>query len=299
MLGCFTRIQIELKKVHSGLLKVTALVNRNLAEAFQIFEERLPGSDYLVGWVDCFAKGDALGRGEIHQANYLASGEDPNPNQTLRVAKQELPDTFLFGLLPKAILWRVMKMLWHDPGLKFTNWAKYVVGKRHHGAKYLQSHAGFAFLLDYVPNWKKAYGTGGLIQYQSFVPRDKAQEVFRKQIELQHQYGLVSYLGVMKRHRPDDFWMTHAVDGYSMALDFRVTEDNRKRLWKLAAEMNKLVVDAGGRFYYAKDLTLSPDILKGYMQEERVQKFLKLKQEVDPDEMLQTELWRRLFAAKD
>jgi hypothetical protein len=30
---------------------------------------------------------------------------------------------------------------------------------------------------------------------------------------------MVPYLGVLKRHRPDPFLMTHAVDGFSMAME--------------------------------------------------------------------------------
>ena len=41
------------------------------------------------------------------------------------------------------------------------------------------------------------------------------------------------YLGVLKRHRPYPFLMTHAVDGYSLALDFKVTKRNRLDNWFL------------------------------------------------------------------
>ena len=54
---------------------------------------------------------------------------------------------------------------------------------------------------------------------------------------------------------------------------------------------------AGGRFYYAKDSTLSPDDLGSYFDEERVRRFLALKRRLDPDTRWQTDLWKRLFAA--
>ena len=71
-----------------------------------------------------------------------------------------------------------------------------------------QSLVAFSFLLDYVPNWRKAYLPGGFIQYQSFVPKESAYEVFSKQIRLQQEAGLESFLGVMKRHRPDSFLLS-------------------------------------------------------------------------------------------
>lgn len=295
MLGVITRLDLQLKKVYSGLLHVEPLGIRNFAHLFETFEARLPEADYLVAWVDCFATGEALGRGQVHQANYLAPGEDLKPAQTLRVENQELPDS-VFGVVPKSLMWRMMKPLVNNPGVRAINFAKSLSatqmgdGKRHY-----QSHAGFAFLLDYVPNWKHTYKPGGLIQYQSFVPKADAQTVFTKQIQMAQAYGIVPYLGVFKRHRLDDFLMTHAVDGYSFALDFAITPEKRGGLLSLAAEMDRLVLDAGGRFYFAKDSALHQSAVAEALGEERLSQFSALKRECDPENLLQTNLARRLF----
>ena len=296
MLGVITELTLQLKKVHSGLLKVEAIGVKDLESLFQVFEARLPVADYMVGWIDCFASGDALGRGQIHQANYMGEGEDTNPVQSLRVENQELPDS-LFGLVPKSIMWRLMKPFVNDSGMQAINFAKSLSAATiSHGQKHTQSHAGFAFLLDYVPNWKNAYKPGGLIQYQSFVPEELAQAVFSEQIKLAQSYGIVPYLGVFKRHRPDAFLMTHSVDGYSLALDFAVTPEKKGALRSLAAEMDRLVLEAGGQFYFAKDSVLHYSAALEALGQERVSKFLALKHECDPECLLQTNLYRRLFA---
>ena len=158
MLGVFTRLTVQLKKVYSGLLDIHAYPVANLDDLFAKFERDLPHADYLVGWIDCFASGAALGRGQVHRADYLKSGDDPRPAQSLRVENQELPDTLL-GIVPKSLMWRMMKPFVNNPGVRLTNAAKYFASARQE-AKYRQSHAGFAFLLDYVPNWKYAYKPG-------------------------------------------------------------------------------------------------------------------------------------------
>lgn len=295
MLGCFTRITLQLKKVHSGLLSVYAFATRNFADIIREFEARMDHADYLVGWIDCFAKGDALGRGLVHQANYLPPGADPNPAQTLRVENQELPDT-LFGVIPKSAMWRLMRPFSNSLGMRLINAAKYQQGSTLGNHKTVrQSHAGFAFLLDYVPNWKFVYKPGGLIQYQSFVPAENAERCFSAQLTLCRQAGLVPYLGVFKRHRRDDFLMTHAVDGYSLALDFPVTDRNRTRLWELTARLNALVLESGGRFYFAKDSTLDSQSARTYLGEERLGRFAALTLACDPEGLLETELSHRLF----
>ena len=294
LLGTFTRINLQLKKVYSGQLDVTAYAHQNFDELFEIFEECLPNSDYLVAWVDCFAKGENLGRGNIHQAHYLKPGEDPSPVQSLRVANQELPDS-LFGVVPKSVMWRFMKPFWNDPGVQTINTARYISSSKLGHGKHRVSHAGFAFLLDYVPNWKFAYKPHGLIQYQSFIPAEHAKAVFTEQLRLSHSYGIVPYLGVFKRHRPDDFLLTHAVDGYSFALDYPVDPAKRGALLSLTAEMDKLVVEAGGRFYMAKDSTLRRESFQAAMGDDRLAKFAALKSKHDPEGIIKTNMYRRLF----
>jgi FAD/FMN-containing dehydrogenase len=296
LLGCMTRIVLQMKRVYSGELEVRAIRARNFHHQVELFEEHADSSDYMVGWADCFPTGrGTTGRGEMHFARHLDAGEDPMPAQTLRVANQELPDTIM-GFFPKSILHRFLGLFINDLGMRAINTAKYFAQLRPGAAKpYRQSHAGFAFLLDYVPNWKDGYRPGGLIQYQSFVPAAEAARVFTEQIRLSGKRGLPPYLGVTKKHRPDAFLLSHGVDGFSLALDYRVTEANRRRLWALCHEMDELVLAAGGRFYMAKDSTARAGTLGRFLPAESLATFHRLKNACDPDGILATDLYRRVF----
>jgi FAD/FMN-containing dehydrogenase len=296
MLGCFVSLTLQMQRVHSGLLAVAPVSVPTLDAMIGTFEERHARADYLVGWVDCGARGAALGRGLVHEARHLAPDEDRQPGQTLRVQSQELPDTF-FGVVPKSIMWRLLKPFTGVTGTRLVNAAKYHGSRWHGDHVFHQSHAAFAFLLDYIPNWKFAYQPGGLIQHQSFIPAPRAAGTFRAMLTLAQRRGVVPYLGVFKRHRPDAFLMTHAVEGYSLALEFKVTAANRQRVWALIAELDPLVLDAGGRFYFAKDSTLSAATAAAFLGEERIREFSTLKGICDPDNLLQTNLYRRLFLA--
>ncbi|NIL97495.1 MAG: FAD-binding protein, partial [Planctomycetales bacterium] len=70
------------------------------------------------------ARGRALGRGQIHRADYLYADEDPNATQTLNVDYQTLPDTLL-GLIPKSIVWKLMQPVMNNVGLLAVNSAKF------------------------------------------------------------------------------------------------------------------------------------------------------------------------------
>jgi decaprenylphospho-beta-D-ribofuranose 2-oxidase len=289
LLGAILRLRLKLKKIESGLLKVEPLSARSFAEMFDRFEERLPVSDYLVGWVDAWGEG----RGEIHQANYLPAGEDPQGPVSLHVERQGLP-TSILGV-PKSQIWRLLSLFRSDPGVRLMNLAKYRMARLHApGKTYLQSHVGFAFLLDYIPEWRRAYGPQGLVQYQLFVPKDEARRVMPEVLKLCRDHGIVSPLGVMKRHRPDPFLLTHAVDGYSLALDFKVASKGWEALQALAREMTARVLDAGGSFYLAKDALLNRDeIARAYG--ERLVAFRAMKRRLDPDGVLTSDLARRLL----
>jgi len=243
--------------------------------------------------------GDASGRGLIHEAHYLAPDEDPCPDQTLSVAHQELPGHIL-GVFPKSEVWRLLGLFNNGLGMRLINAAKYLAGRfEDHKGRFRQAHAAFAFLLDYVPDWKWAYGrepgARGLIQYQPFLPHAVAHDVALELLSRCRKAGIVPYLGVVKRHRPDPFWLTHSLDGWSFALDFKVEPSTRERLWRLCAEMTEVVLSAGGRFYFAKDLVLSAGDVERFLPADRLAAFRAIKRRLDPELLLATDLSRRLM----
>ena len=294
-LGVTTAVQLKLKQVESGFLKVSALSVPNLDALFEAFESRIPEADYLVGWVDLFAKGKGLGRGVIHDARYCSADEDPMGPRSL-VEGQALPERF-FGVIPPSWMWRLLKPWVNNVGMRVVNEAKYrlsqLVDRR--GRTFLQSHVAFAFLLDYVPRWRDAYGLGGFIQVQPFLPAETANVTMKKIVTACHDHGIVPYLGVFKRHRADDFLLSHALDGYSMAMDIRVTRANRQRVWELGQQIGDLVVEAGGHFYFAKDAVTTAQQVQASFGQDRLDAFAQLKSEVDPNGILTTALSRRLL----
>ncbi len=292
MLGIFTSIKMQMKRVESGLLEVNALPVHDLHEHLTQILEKAPHFDYTVGWMDTMNGGKSLGRGQIHAANYLHGNEDPNARTTMQLNNQILPPR-IFGVFPKSILYIFMMPFANNLGWRAVNIAKYIASLRTH--TFRQPHAAFHFLLDYVPNWELSYGRGGMIQYQSFLPKETAEDCWREMLTLSLQRGMPSYLGVTKRHRPDKFLMSHAVDGFSLALDFKVTDRNRASLSQMLEEFDKMVLQAGGRFYFAKNSETSAETTRKFLGEETITKFKHLKHRCDPDHVLESDLYRRII----
>ncbi len=293
LLGVITRISLQLKKIDSGDLHVLPIAARSWSDQFDAFEQYQDAADYMVSWVDCFKRGSNAGRGLFHAAWHQPGAG--NWDQSLTPEYQDLPDTVL-GLVPKSMVWRFLKLLLNRPGGRLVNWAKATSARiLGDGKPHAQSLVGFSFLLDYVPGWRRAYLPGGLIQYQSFIPEAYARDVYAEQLRIQQAYGLESFLGVLKRHRKDQFLFSHGVDGYSFALDFKVTDRNRAQLWRMAHSMNQLVLASGGKFYLAKDSTLTPEDFRRSIGEKRFETFARLKLDRDPEAILTHELARRLL----
>jgi hypothetical protein len=281
-----------MKRVESGLLEVLALPVHDLHEHVSQLLEKAPHFDYTVGWMDTMNGGKSLGRGQIHAANYLHGSEDPNPQKTMQLKNQILPPR-IFGVFPKSILYIFMMPFANNIGWRAVNIAKYIASL--HTNTFRQSHAAFHFLLDYVPNWELSYGRGGMIQYQSFLPKETAEDCWREMLTLSLKRGLPSYLGVTKRHRPDKFLITHALDGFSLALDFKVTDRNRASLSQMLEEFDKMVLQAGGRFYFAKNSETSAETTRKFLGEETITKFKHLKHRCDPNNLLESDLFRRII----
>jgi FAD/FMN-containing dehydrogenase len=285
MLGVITTVTMKMKKIESGLIEVHAWPTRTLEEQLNSLEEGAPNYDYIVGWLDTIT----IGHGQIHAANYVH--DDPDPAK-FTVEYQSLPDR-LFGVMPKSLLHYFMTPFMNDLGAWAINTGKYIASLRKH--VFRQSHAAFHFLLDYVPLWELSYGHNGLIQYQSFLPKETALQTWDEMLATAKKRGLPSYLGVTKRHRPDDFLLSHALDGFSLALDFKVTDRNRANLSAMLQEFDQMVLDAGGRFYFAKNSETSAETTRAFLGDETVEKFKKLKKRTDPNDLLESDLYRRIF----
>jgi decaprenylphospho-beta-D-ribofuranose 2-oxidase len=288
MLGIFTSITLQMKRIHSGLMTVDAWPVHNLHGQLSSLLDNAPHYDYIVGWLDAIARGRSIGRGQIHGTRYLHEGQDQNPQETMKLEKQIVPSHW-FGVFPKSMAQYFMSPFINNLGMWGVNTGKYVTSLHKHSFR--QAHGSFHFLLDYVP----LFSYNGLIQYQSFVPKETAESAWTEMLRLSHKNRLPSYLGVTKRHRPDQFLLTHSVDGFSLALDFKVTDKNRVRLSRMLQEFDQIILKAGGRFYFAKNSETSAETTRTFLGEETLAKFKKLKKRCDPNNLLESDLYRRIF----
>ena len=246
-------VALQMKRIETGYVDIDGFATRNLAETLSALDADKEKWEYLVAWIDCFPAGAGLGRGVVHLANYVHK----EAGKPLGLTEKEQTTGRLSDLIPKPLMLAVLKASAFDLGMRVVNAAKYFLTRLGGRKTARESLVQYSFLLDFVPEWRSMYRPGGFIQYQLFVPKERAHETLAEALRLQHRHGVTSYLGVVKRHRPDRYpgptKTRYIVDGYSLALDFPVTEKNAPRLIALCRAYDELLAAAGGGLYKAKD----------------------------------------------
>lgn len=287
LLGVFTRVALRMRPVATGLLEVRPHAREDLGGLLALVEERAPAAEHMVGWVDALAAGAAAGRGLLHEARHLGAGEE-EPVRSLD------PAFHAPRRLRGALLSLALRCCASDSGMGRLNALRFAAGRRAAGAR-REGLPAFSFLLDSLPGWKRAYGPGGLLQFQTLLPAAVSASGFADQLARARAEGLHPWLAVLKRHRRDRFLLTHGVDGHSLALDFRVTAANRERLLALGRALAREAAAAGGRFYLAKDAVLDAATYAASLPPGALDAFRRLKARLDPSSLLRGSLADRLL----
>lgn len=63
-------------------------------------------------------------------------------------------------------------------------------------------------------------------------------------------------------------------------------------------EFDKIVLNAGGRFYFAKNSETTAETALQFYGKDTLDKFKKLKKRCDPNGLLESDLYRRVFGGK-
>ena len=278
--GIIVRATVQLKRVATSRVRVDTVRTADIDETMAMLAEHDRRYDYTVAWSDSMARGASLGRSVITSGDFADLADLPPADRA---------DPFAFR--PGT---RVGVPAGFPPGLinrytvRLANEAWYRKAPRSRTGE-LQTIGAFFHPLDGIRNWNRVYGPGGFRQYQYVVPFGQEAAV-RRSFELVSAAHAPSFVTVLKRFgESDPGLLSFPMAGWTLALDFPARTPG---LARLLGQLDQLVLEAGGRVYLAKDSRVPAEVLAGMYP--RLPEFRKLRAELDPAEILASDLSRRL-----
>jgi decaprenylphospho-beta-D-ribofuranose 2-oxidase len=278
--GLILRATVQLKRVATSRVRVDTVRTADVDETMAVLAEHDRRYGYTVAWSDSMARGASLGRSVITSGDFADLADLPADGKTDPFAfrpgaRLGVPSTFPPGLINRYTV-------------ALANEAYYRRAPRHREGE-LQTIGTFFHPLDGIRNWNHLYGPGGFRQYQYVVPFGRETAV-RRSFELVSAARAPSFVTVLKRFGEEDpGLLSFPLAGWTLALDFPARTPG---LAGLLDRLDRLVVDAGGRVYLAKDSRVPPDVLAQMYP--RLPEFRQFRAGLDPEGRLASDLSRRL-----
>jgi FAD/FMN-containing dehydrogenase len=242
--GIILTAKLALIPVETAYIRQESLKGANLAEMMELFEQSEPWT-YSVAWLDGLARGQHSGRGFIMRGEHamVAELESPAQHQNPLLLKPA-PTINVPFYLPGFILNQYSMRLFNT-----LLYLKHPAGK----VETIEDYNKFFYPLDRITNWNRLYGRRGFTQYQFILPKAESRAGIIKVLQKINQSGIPPFLAVLKLYDRQKSYLPFAMKGYSLALDFPISP----RLFSFLDELDRIVLDHGGRLYLTKDVRMT------------------------------------------
>ncbi|HEX5661195.1 MAG TPA: D-arabinono-1,4-lactone oxidase, partial [Polyangiales bacterium] len=248
----------------------------NLSEMLSLLEEYDREYLYSVATVDVYGKGANLGRGVIAFGDHATRGELPANTDPLKVSPP--PRLSVPFELPELTLNRL--------SIRAVNAFVQLTQKR---LEPIGHYEGFFYPLDMLGHWNRGYGRRGFAQYQFVIPFEDGEARMRHILDFIFASGELPFLNVLKRMgKQSGGVLSFPREGYTFAIDFPI----RDHTVAVLRELDKLVVEAGGRIYLGKDSVVEADTFRAMYP--AIDAWLAVKQKYDPNNVFTSDLARRV-----
>ncbi len=264
--GVILEAAIRLIPVETAYIRQTAIRAANLDELTAQFAVHR-ATTYSVAWIDCLAKGDAMGRGIFFAGEHASEEEVKCKNPLILKPDRMIPVPFSF---PVFTLNPLTVKLFNNAYFKLAARTK---------TPFIVNYRSFFYPLDRVANWNRIYGRRGFVQYQFVLPESAGIIGLRKLLGEIVAAGTGSFLAVLKQFgKKNSNMLSFPMAGWTLALDFPA----KKSVFRLLDRLDTAVSEMGGRVYLTKDSRMSAETFRcGYGGQ--LEEFMKIKGETDPD----------------
>ena len=239
--GIILSASINLRPIKSSQIVETTTKAPNLETVLDGFEQNVQNT-YSVAWIDCLAKGKDLGRSLLMLGEHAKQGVlSVSKKKTLRIPMNA----------PEALL--------NPLSIKLFNQLYYAKASTSNKTREIGFETYF-YPLDQIRDWNRLYGKSGFLQYQFVIPLAAGRAGLRAILECIAHSGRGSFLAGLKTFgKQNQNYLSFPIEGYTLALDFKVDEN----VFPLLNRLDAMVLALGGRLYLAKDARMNESTFKG------------------------------------
>ncbi|HSP94158.1 MAG TPA: FAD-binding oxidoreductase [Thermoanaerobaculia bacterium] len=276
--GLLLSARLRLQRVETAYVLVDFLKVPHFADAIDAMAESDHLYEFSVAWIDCLARGKALGRSVLMRANPAKRDDLParagDPLSPRRRSERSLPFNFPPGLLNRFTVGAFNGLFY---------------GRHRTTSGRLADIDSFFYPLDSIRDWNRMYGRRGFVQYQLVFPFETGRAGLAEVLESVSASGRGSFLGVLKRFgNANAGLLSFPFPGYTLALDLPASDG----LVPFLTGLDAIVLRHGGRLYLAKDAVTTPESFAAMYP--RLDEFRAVKARLDPDNRLSSSQARRL-----
>jgi len=244
--GIIMDVKFNLKKVESSYIRQKKVKAKNLDEIMDLFGQHA-SITYSMAWIDCLIGGKDFGRsimmaGEHARLDQLSSREIKQPLNPKEKRKINVPFNIPSFVLNKLTV-KAFNAVYYNKTLSKSS-------------ESIISYDEFFYPLDSIYHWNRMYGSRGFLQYQFVLPLDSSYKGLVDILGRIRTKGLGSFLAVLKLFGEQDDLISFPMRGYTLALDFPIS----KGVFDFLDELDKVVLNYGGRIYLTKDARMNKEI---------------------------------------
>jgi decaprenylphospho-beta-D-ribofuranose 2-oxidase len=255
--GIILSASFQLRKISSTKMLQHTTRLKDFDLLFSAFEAE-QNAEHCAAWLDGFIKGRYMGRGILYAASHSVEKDEI---MTFKEKKAINIPSFFPSFLMNNLTMPLQNEIIYQKNFKNT--------------KLIELDQYF-YPLDSLRNWNRLYGKKGFIQYQFCLPKAKAYQGIKETMNLLHKESFYPYLAVMKKHgkRPEKAINSFPIEGYSLALDFPMSQ----KTLEMARKLDELIWEFDGKIYLSKDACSAPKMSRidpksfGFLQFESLQK---------------------------
>ena len=280
--GVILKVRLRLRRVESAYVKVDYQRCNHLDAALEAMAASDKDYLYSVAWVDCLASKESLGRSVLMRGNHARVSELPGklsgtPYRLPRRPTLAVPVDF--------------------PGFALNRWSIHAFNTLFYATNKdtrakIVDYDKFFYPLDGILRWNRMYGKKGFIQYQATFPFSERAGLVQM-LERLAQAKRASFLVVLKCFgEAGSGMLSYPMPGYTLALDI----PNRPGLEEFTRELDRILLDHGGRLYLAKDALTAPETFAAMYP--NLDAFREMRRSLDPENVLRSTMSRRLHLDK-